>query len=859
MKRLLMVILVITLFVTPFFAYDYFAPDKTASDFGGKTVLIVNYHRYKDDYRGWNLWVWPHEPVSIQGQSYQFTQETEFGRRAVVVLPEAHTKLGFIVRLREWEMKDVTPDRFVDIPEGGVAEIWVLEGEMEYLTDPSKIDLSPRIKAAFLDRLDEIYCLLSTPFDTRMWREKVQVQVGGADIALKNVEKADPVDISVTSYIKITLEELIDPSGVSESIQVSIDGYIDRTVIARKALDDDVFYYEGELGAIYEPERTTFRIWSPVSSRVYLLLFDTLYGSTYEVIPMTQCDNGVWEIVVEGDLHLTAYKYRFFSYGEVRETVDMYSRAVTHNSQRSVVVDLGKTGFEGWEDYEKPRFDSPLDAIIYEIHVGDITADESTTITHKGKYLGLTERGASGPGGVSVGLDHLIELGITHVHIMPISDFFYVNEGEPGAYGWGYDPHLYWVPEGHYSKDPRDPLSRIVETKRMIKALHEAGIGVILDVVYNHTAQTGENSPFDQTVPHYFYRTDRAGAYTNHSGVGNDVATERPMMRKFIVDSLRYWMEEYNVDGFRFDLIGIFDKETVLEIDRTLTEIDPGVILYGEPWGGFGAEVTFGKGDQKNTSIALFNDGFRDAIRGSVFEHTVRGFALGMRARETRIKRGVIGSIEYDYLISDFAENPRETVNYVSSHDNQTLWDKNYSAWPEATTEQLKAAQRLSNAIILLSQGIPFLHGGVDFCRTKDGNENSYDAGVEINKFDWTRKAEFLDVFEYYRDLISLRKHHPAFRMRCSEDIVNSIKFLDLPRELRQVVAYTIDGRASGDEWSEILIIFNGNPETVVFELPEGRWQMASDGHVVSLESLGEYSGKLELSATSAYIFFRSE
>jgi len=857
MRRVLLVILTVAFLATPFLAFDYYTADKTAEDFGGKTVLIVNYHRYDSNYSGWNLWIWPHEPVSMHGQSYQFTEETEFGMRAVVVLPAAHTKVGFIVRLREWEMKDVTPDRFVDIPESGVAEIWVLEGELEYLTDPSEIDLSPRINAAFLDSLREIYCYLSTTFDTGKWPGRVEVLIGGEPRSIESVEKADPTDISVTRYIKISLSDPLLPADVSGDILLSIDGFVDRRVIVRKALDDELFYYAGELGAIYGPERTTFKIWSPVSSAAELILFDSLYGPEYEVAPMTMQGNGVWTAMVEGDLHLAAYKYRFHSYGETRETVDMYSKAVTHNSQRSVVIDLEKTDFPGWKDCEKPPLESVLDAIIYEIHVGDITADESTSIVHKGKYLGLTERGAEGPGGVSVGLDHLVELGITHVHIMPISDFYYVNEGEPGAYGWGYDPHLYWVPEGHYSTDPRDPISRITEAKKMIKALHESGIRVILDVVYNHTAQTGPNSPFDQTVPQYFYRTDKTGAYTNNSGVGNDVATERPMMRKFIVDSLLYWIDEYNADGFRFDLIGIFDKGTVLEIEKSLVAADPTILIYGEPWGGFGATVTFGKGDQKGTSIALFNDGFRDAIRGSVFDHTARGFALGMRARETRVKRGVVGSIEYDYLISDFAESPGETINYVSSHDNQTLWDKNLSAWPEASVEQLKAAQRLSNAIILLSQGIPFLHGGVDFCRTKYGDDNSYDAGVEVNKFDWIRKAEFRDVFEYYRDLIALRKEHPAFRMDCAEDIMSSIVFLELPRELRQVVAYTIDGQVSGDPWAEILVVLNGNREEMVFELPEGSWHMASDGRIVSSDSLGEYSGALEMAATSAYIFFR--
>ncbi|WP_082128449.1 type I pullulanase [Kosmotoga pacifica] len=856
MFRKFLVIFAFLFLTVNLLAFTAYSAGKVAEDFGGRTVLIVHYHRYDGNYDGWNLWIWPHKPQSLAGKSYQFTYSDEFGPYAIVTFDDRWEQLGFIVRLREWEKKDVNADRFIDIPESGVAEIWVLEGEMDFYTNPDKVDLSPRIKAAFLDSFSEIYVYLSTPFNTKKWSGRVRLSVGGKDLSIRSVSKADPTDISMTKYIKILLEEPLNSEDISKPILLNIEGYIEKTVICRKVLDDNRFYYSGELGAIYSPEQTEFRIWSPVSSRAELLLYNDYDAEEPSmVIPMNREDRGVWSVTVPGDLHLKAYKYRFFSYGKLRETVDMYSKAVTKNSEKSVVVNLSKTNFDGWISDTRPAMEAYEDAIIYEIHVADITGDPSTTIIHKGKYLGLTEKGATNTMGIKVGLDHLIELGVTHVHIMPIHDIFYLKEGEENQYGWGYDPFLYWVPEGHYSTDPSNPLARITEVKKMVKALHENGIRVILDVVYNHTAQTGPNSPFDQTVPYYFYRTDNTGSYTNGSGVGNEIATERPMMRKFIVDSLLYWVREYHVDGFRFDLLGLFDKETVKAIEKALHEEDPTILIYGEPWGGWGANITFGKGDQKGLRVAVFNDGIRDAIIGSVFNKKLKGFALGSRAKETRIKRGIVGSISYDNRIYDFTSDPEETINYVSSHDNLTLWDKNTEAIGSTNIELLKSAQKFSNAIILLSQGIPFLHGGVDFCRTKYGNDNSYNAGIEVNKFDWKRKAEFYDIFLYYKGLIELRKNHIAFRMRTSDDIRKNISFLNTPQ--KRMVAFRINGGAVGDEWKDIIVILNGNTTPVFFKLPDGEWKQVVDGETAGNNVIRIAKGIIRVAGTSACVLYK--
>ncbi|MFA7426777.1 MAG: type I pullulanase [Mesotoga sp.] len=850
MKRVLFFLFII--FGATIFAFTGESMGKNAADYDAGTVLIVHYHRYDENYDGWNLWIWPDKPKSMDGKSYAFDRTDDFGVSATVRLDEKHSRVGFIVRLREWEKKDVTVDRFVDIPESGVAEIWVIEGEEEFLFSPEKIDLTPRVKIAFLDSLSEVFASLSAPVDTRIVTP--EVFVNGSPIEIETFEKADPTDISVTNYVKIKLAKPLPAESVCEELSLNIEGFLSSEIIVRKALDDPQFFYGNQLGAIYSKSETVFRVWSPVSSSASVLLFEDLFSDGYVELPMSRGKNGVWETVVKGDQHLKAYKYKFSSYGKERSTVDIYSHAVTRNSERSVVIDQEKVVFDGWNDHKVPPLENPENAIIYEIHVGDMTSDLNTTVENKGKYLGLAETGRTGPEGVSVGLDHIVELGVTHVHIMPFNDIHYIIEGEEGQYGWGYDPYLYMVPEGHYSIDPSDPLSRIIESKIMIKKFHENGIRVILDTVFNHTATTGSSSPFDQTVPYYYYRTDRTGAYLNGTGVGNEIATERPMMRKHILDTLKMWVTEYRIDGFRFDLMGLIDRETILAIDRELHAIDESILLYGEPWGGWGATITFGKGDQKGTGVSVFNDNLRDAIRGSVFDEKVKGFALGSRAKERRIMRGIVGSIEYSNDIKDFADDPAETINYVSAHDNQTLWDKNSAAMPDAPRDLLLSAQKLSNAIIILSQGIPFLHGGVDFARTKYGNENSYNAGVELNKMDYSRKAEFIDLFTYYKDLIALRKNHPAFRMTSSEQISNNLTFLDAPRN---IVAFTINGESAGDSWEEILVIFNGNLEPSEITLPDDSWNLASDGVRVSDAPLERLSGKVTLEPISTYVFFK--
>ncbi|PNR95736.1 type I pullulanase [Petrotoga sp. 9PWA.NaAc.5.4] len=847
---------------------------KTAQDFGAQTVLIVHYHRPDGQYDPWNLWIWPSKPVSKEGNRYLFEAEDDFGKYAVITFGEKYTELGFIVRTDNWE-KDISVDRFVSIPETGVAEIWVISGVENYYSDPTKVDLRPRVLGAIMDSFDEIKVTLNVPFDTKDWKGKVFLTRQDPKeeiLQVSNVYKTDPTDISVTTSITIKLSNPLSPDDVDNLFKLNIEGYVsDNYVIMRNILDDEVFHYYGnDLGLNYSVEKSTFKVWSPVSSKASLLLFEDYNDlEPYKVYPMIKNINGVWEIEVEGDLKGKYYMYEFESYGEKRRTIDINSVAVAVNSTKSAIVDLKDSDPEGWQNDVRPVFKNPEDAIIYEIHVKDFTIDESSGIPKefRGKYLGLTLDNTYSPAGVKTGLAHLKELGVTHVHIMPIQDAGSLDETKfEEQYGWGYDPLVYNVPEGIYSSNPYDPLTRIEEVKKVVQTFHSNDIRVILDVVYNHTYQVGRNSPFDQTVPYFYYRTDNSGKYTNGSGVGNEIATERFMVRKYIVDSLKYWVEEYHVDGFRFDLLGLFDKETVKVISEELHAVLPDILLYGEPWTG-GGPILFGKGDQKGLEVAVFNDDIRDAIRGSVFDSNVKGFGLGALGQTIKIERGIVGSIEYNNRIKSWALDPQETINYVSNHDNHTLWDKNALAlgvkpWEEEVDEEtleiLKSSQKFSNAMILTMQGIPFLHGGVDFARTKKGHHNPYNI-LEPNVFDWNRKAEFYDIFEYYQGLIELRKAHPAFRMTSSQDIINHIEFFELPKEYRRTVAFMIKDNANNDSWRNIIVVYNAETDKqITLTLPQGEWNVVVDENKAGIEVLNTVSNVIEVAPLAVYVLYQN-
>jgi len=820
------------------------------------TELIIHYHRWDGNYDGWNLWIWWMEPISKEGAAYQFTEIDDYGVVARVKFDETLTKVGIIVRLREWQEKDVAMDRFINVKDGK-AEVWLLQGIEQIYT--SKPDTSPRVLFAQARAQDTIEAYLTGQVDTT--KVSAKVIVDGVERKVARVEKANPTDISKTNHVKVVLAEPIKLDEVNKDVQVEIEGYKPAKVVMMEILDK--IYYDGPLGFEYTPQKTTIRVWSPVSKTVDVLLYKNWDDKEpSKIVPMKSIGNGAWEVVLDGDWDGWFYKLRYFSYGEYREGVDYFSKAVAKNSAKSAIIDLKKTDPKDWDKDVRPTMHALEDAIVYEIHIADMTGLDNSNVKNKATYIGLTEKGTKGPNGVTTGLDHLVELGVTHVHILPMFDFWTGDEAERDfekSYNWGYDPYLFTVPEGRYSTNPFDPYVRINEVKQMVKALHENGIRVILDMVFPHTWGVGVMSPFDTAVPYYFYRIDKTGAYLNESGCGNVMATERPMLRKYVIDTLKWWVLEYHVDGFRFDQMGLMDKSTMLALEKELHKIDPTILLYGEPWGGWGAQIRFGKADVGGTKIAAFNDEFRDALRGSVFNATVKGFLMGALAKETAVKRGVVGSIEYDDVIRSFTKDPEETINYVECHDNHTLWDKNYLAAQADTTvkwteEMLKDAQKLAGAILLTSQGITFLHAGQDFARTKKFDENSYNSPISINGLDYARKAEYIDVFNYYKGLIELRKSHIAFRQRTAEDIKKKISFLPTGRKM---VSFIIKDDA--DPWKEILVLYNGDTKDQEYTLPEGTWNVVVDKNQAGTNVLYQVSGKVTLKAISALVMYRAK
>ena len=592
----------------------------------------------------------------------------------------------------------------------------------------------------------------------------------------------------------------------------------------------DDFYYDGnDLGVIVNDMSTSFKIWAPAADRVEVLIFaDENDQSIKRKFELVKDKNGCWSTIISENLSGNYYLF-IIDYGENSyEAIDPYARAVGTNSKLGYIVDLLETNPEGWQKDKRVTLEKPTDAIIYEVHIKDFSISSESGIELKGEYLAFTENGTKNRYGFKTGIDHLKNLGITHVHLLPVFDFATVDDTWQKDYNWGYDPYFYNVPEGSYASDPSDE-TRIIEFKKMVKALHEQGIGVILDVVYNHTYYT-EESTFEKTAPGYFYRKhENEHDLANGSGVGNEFATEKPMARKFIIDSLSYWAEEYHIDGFRFDLMRIIDQETMDLAEDKLHEIDSSIILYGEPWSALPPQLDHEeqmlKGAQKKMNIAAFNDHFRDAIKGDT-NGDIKGFVNGKKGLINEVKKGIVGAIQYNKEIHDFTLSPDETINYVSAHDNLTLWDKLKKTNGEEPKFIRIKMDKMAQAIIFTSLGIPFLQGGEEFLRTKYGNSNSYNAGDYINMLKWERKTRYHNTFKYYKGLIELRKSYDVFRMNDAEKIKNNLQFLESPAN---TVAFKLKSYKNDSRKKELVILYNPNKEWLDFEIGEGRWGIIVD------------------------------
>ncbi|EOD00787.1 type I pullulanase [Caldisalinibacter kiritimatiensis] len=663
----------------------------------------------------------------------------------------------------------------------------------------------------------------------------------------------------VTNLFKITLKEDVD---FTEGIVVDHKDFKEKDVVMRKVLELPEFTYTGnDLGANYNKDYTTFKVWSPVAEEMKVVIYDKYNDNEGKVYLMNKGENGVWELTLDGDYKNKYYNYKVTIDGIEKETPDPYAKGATANGEKGMIVDFESINPEGWENHKLPESIKPTEAILYEMHVRDFSVDENSGITYKGKYLAFTEEGTKGPNGVSTGLDHLKELGITHVHLLPVYDFASVDETKEGQYNWGYDPYLYNVPEGSYATDPYDGTVRIREFKEMVKTLHENNIGVVMDVVFNHTYSVG-NSPFDILVPKYYYRTAADGSYTNGSGCGNETASEKPMMRKFIIDSVKFWATEYKIDGFRFDLMALHDIDTMKEVVKELKKINPNIIIYGEPWTGGNSALSpmkqLRKGKQKGLGLAVFNDNIRNAIKGDN-DGTGVGFVNGGYGLVNEVKKGIVGSIRYNDSIQSFTDSPTETINYVSSHDNLCLFDKFEKSNKHDTEEARERMNKLALSIVLTSQGIPFIQGGTEILRTKQGVHNSYNSGDEINKIDWSRKSKYKETFDYIKGLIKLRKSQKVMTLDNAEDIRNSLQFIDTPNNS---VGYLLNSNFKGD-YKHLIIIHNANREEIKIKLPlDGEWNAIANEYEVNQDKVTKgqksFTNEVTVPALSTYILYQN-
>jgi pullulanase len=635
-------------------------------------------------------------------------------------------------------------------------------------------------------------------------------------------------------------------------------------------------YYQGnDLGAVWTKSETRFKVWAPTAERVIVHLYKSGdQEDLFQCLSMRKDMQGTWVAAVEGDWKGTYYTYAVTVEGDTMEAVDPYAKAAGINGNRGMVIDLVATNPEGFIAQEKPTFTQATDAIIYELHIRDFSIDQSSGMRNKGKYLAFTEKGTTNTYGDKTGVDYLKDLGITHVHLLPTFDYMTVDETRLSEeqYNWGYDPKNYNVPEGSYSTDPYNGKVRIREFKQMVQALHQNGIRIIMDVVYNHTMESTESN-FNRIVPGYYYRLTQDGSFSNASGCGNETASERLMMRKFIIDSVVYWAKEYHIDGFRFDLMGIHDIQTMNDLRQALNAVDPSILVYGEGWTGGLSPLPDWKRALKdniknmNPGIAAFNDNLRDAIKGSVFHNLERGFVNGRDGLEESIEFGVTAAtwnegVDYGrvlYTNDPWAIEPTQTVNYTSAHDNLTLWDKFTLSNPEDSREDRIRMNLLSAAIILTSQGIPFFQAGEEFLRSKPMNEegtvfddNSYRSPDAVNSLKWDTTSMNKEVVNYYKGLIAFRKKHSGLRMNKSEDVRSKLKIMDWSQP--NVVTFTI----TDDTESELCVCYNANREAKTIHIPEGEWKVYVKGRKAGTDLLEMIKGQeVEVEAISALVLVR--
>ena len=826
---------------------------------GGVTIRL-HYNRADGNYNDWSVWFWEE---GKDGADYAFYEE-DGDMVATMESTPGTMNVGFIVRTPDWG-KDIDKDQFIDISEmvSGTVDVFVESGvegyTEEYGADAVK---GTKVKNAKYDGNGNVNVLMTGEIEGDA-KDAFSIKGKDGEIAIKSVS----FDGNLTYTLSLQ-EELILTRKYALYFEGQGNGINMPEFYSTDEFESKYTYTGTDLGAVWTKDSTTFKVWAPTAEAIEVRFYETGDGrvkNMTEEIPMTEAENGTWVLTKDGDLNGVYYTYHVTIDGVGKETCDPYARTTGVNGERAMVIDLASTNPEGWDQDKNPHAGEPVtDAIIYEAHVRDLTTEEGAGIAHPGKFLGVCEADTATENGIPTGLSHIKELGATHLHILPFYDFGSVDENKSvtGIYNWGYDPVNYNVPEGSYSTDAANGEVRVREVKEMVKSLHDNGISVVMDVVYNHV-QSSSGFCFNILVPGYFSRITPEGANSNGSGCGNDTASERSMVRKYIVDSVNYWADEYHIDGFRFDLVGLIDVDTINEIVKTVHEKHPDVIFYGEGWS---MSTLTTKEDvvlatQTNASLtpgfAYFNDTIRDGIKGSVFD-TGKGFVSGAKGNAPKISRCFLG-------MDKWCPSPSQTINYASCHDNNTLFDRLTLSCPDASKEDIVKMNKLSAAIYLTGEGIPFMQAGEEMLRSKvndDGtfNSNSYNAGDKVNTIHYSDLLDetVKDVFEYYKGLISFRKAHKALRLETAEEVGANVS--EIVQNDTECLTFVFDGKNIEGEISDgLFVVLNAEPVDEVIELPEGEWKVCVNGEKAGTEVLSVETGSVQVKAGTAMVLVQGE
>ena len=579
---------------------------------------------------------------------------------------------------------------------------------------------------------------------------------------------------------------------------------------------------------LYSPAKTQFAFWSNVAEQMEVLIYDEANSDLGETVALKKGENDFWTASVKGDLAGKYYTVRSFQNGEwTPEAPGIFAKAVSINGKRAAIIDLKATNPEDFDKDVRPAMPDPTDIVVYETHLRDFTMSPNSGIEHKGKFLALTEEAP---------LKYLRELGITHLQILPMFDYGSIDETtlDQNRYNWGYDPVNYNAPDGGYSTNPYDPACRIREAKQMIQALHKAGIRVIMDVVYNHTYDV-MGCALGRVVPKYFYRLNEDGTYANGSGCGNETASDHEMFRQFMVESVCYWAREYHIDGFRFDLMGIHDQETMRQIRAALDKIDPTILIYGEGWAAMSPaypyeELAMKQWTYKMPRVGAFSDDIRNALIGSPFDHE-RGFASGNPAGAKDLMRGLIACPEW-------SGEPMQHVSYITCHDNYCVRDRIEVSAPEETEETKIRMNKLAQTAVLVSQGMSFIYGGEELYRTKQGIDNSYQSPDSINTIPWENREKYADLHDYYQAMIAIRHAHKGFRLGSAEAVQEHVEFLDADND--QVIVYCIKNLEGIDTAKSLIVLLNGSDKAAQVEIPEGEYTLLAFNGEADVNGLSE-------------------